>query len=105
MYKTAKFKKKYGIYNWTIGSGFNRAQNICKFRFLKCYNIGHSYVDEILSEIRNGGVKITESLLSDRSAGLSNHPENRKFIKQIIDMASRTGFSIITRTNIDDEFT
>ena len=87
-------EKKYLKYNWNIGCGSNRMSNVCRTRFLLCYEIGHSLLEELCADVKKGlcsnAPKLSDktSLLSKRATPLSMH------MQALIDRTKQHGLNL-----------
>jgi hypothetical protein len=45
-------ERKYLKYNWCIGCSKNRITNICRDRFVLCYDIKHCYLEQLCADVK-----------------------------------------------------
>ena len=93
---TVRKKLKYA---WYIGCNTSRVTNVCRERFMICYDMKHCYLEQLCADVKKG-LNSSATPLSDKSnVSIRKNSDTGKYIQDIINKTKQQGLNI-TREQI-----
>jgi len=92
-------ERKYLKYNWCIGCSTNRITNICRDRFMLCYDIKHCYLEQLCTDVKKGLSTSTTPLSDKSNVSIRKNSDTGKYIQDIINKTKQQGLNL-TREQI-----
>ena len=86
-------------YDWCIGCNTSRVKNVCKERFMLCYDMKHCYLEQLCADVKKG-LNSSAIPLSDKSNfSIRKNSDTGKYIQDIINKTKQQGLNL-TREQI-----
>jgi len=92
-------KRKYLKYSWCIGCSTNRITDVCRDRFMLCYDIKHCYLEQLCADVKKGLSTSTTQLSDKFNVSIRKNSDTGKYIQDIINKTKQQRLNLTN--NVD----